>query len=106
MEFWGPLGTVCRITVASVVTPSASGLPAVSQPWVGMAPLHHQYVPCAGQAPRTGISRPLRVGNLSTVISLLFMNVLILKQQVPGSADLQLFLVGAFQAVPLRNRPP
>ena len=48
----------------------------------------------------------LQIGSLCTVILLLFMNILILKQQIPESADLKLSLVGTFQAVPQAHWVP
>ena len=48
----------------------------------------------------------LQIGSPCTVILLLFMNILILKQQIPESADLKLSLVGTFQAVPQAHWVP
>ena len=56
--------------------------------------------PGAVQALGTGVNPRSQLGSSCTVILLLFMNILILKQQIPESADLQLFLVGTFRAVP------
>lgn len=61
------------------------------------SPVHALCWPRAG----TDVNPRLQIGNMCTVILLLFMNILILKQQIPENADLPLFWVGAFQAVPL-----
>lgn len=55
--------------------------------------------PCAGPGPGADVKPRLQIGNACTVILLPLMNILILKQQIPESADLPLFLVGAFEAV-------
>lgn len=71
---------------------------SISQPCLCIRP-HYQYTPCAGQAPGADVNFCLQIGNLHTGISIPFMNSLILKQQISENANVQLFLVGTFQAV-------
>lgn len=101
---WGGwnVGSVLGNVAASAVMPSetrqalsgraaarvlACQAPAVSQPCPRTAPVP-PYVPCAGRVPGTDVDPRLQIGDACTAILPLFMNILILKQQIPESADL------------------